>query len=150
MPIAFPTRTPSKPLCAVVPEPRDHAAQRLGAVVEARDARVVLEAGQRPPHARLELALQQAVADHPPVARNRVERKEPGAGKLSAVPSTIEPAQELVPAAHGEHGRSAADRLSDRLAPRSEIRRDQRLLPILPAADVEQVVFARAQRRRPG
>ena len=101
--------------------------------------------GHSPPYARLELALQQAV----PIIRRSPATvssgKSPGAGKLRAVPSTIEPAEELVPAAHGEHGRSAAGRLPDRVSPPSEIGRNQPLLTILPTADVEQVVLARTQ-----
>src|SRR5262245_56696933 len=67
---------------AVVSEPGDHAPERHGAGVESGDARVVLEAGQRPPHARVELALEEAVADHPALAGNRLVREEPRAGKL--------------------------------------------------------------------
>ena len=57
---------------AVVAEAGEDAAERLGAVVEARPAGVVLEAGQRAPLAGLELALEQHVADHPPLAGDRV------------------------------------------------------------------------------
>src|SRR5215510_10095481 len=60
---------------AVVPEPSDDAPERFSTLVEPRDARMVLEAGERPTHARLELALQQAVADHPSLAGNRLVRE---------------------------------------------------------------------------
>src|SRR5205085_12052133 len=58
---------------AVVAEARDDAAERLGAGIEVGPARVVLEARKRSLLARLQLALQQHVADHPPVARHRLE-----------------------------------------------------------------------------
>src|SRR6266516_579103 len=44
---------------AVVAESREHAAERLGALVEVRSAGVVLESCEGAPLARLELALQQ-------------------------------------------------------------------------------------------
>ena len=84
MPIARPTRQPSQPRLAVVAESGDDAAERLGARVEERAARVVLEAGQRAPLAGLELALEQDVADHPPLAGDRVQRKQADARQLVA------------------------------------------------------------------
>ena len=51
---------------------------------------MVLEAGERPPLTRLELALQQHVADHPPLAGDRVQREEPDPGKLLAAPVAVE------------------------------------------------------------
>src|SRR5207248_10999128 len=60
---AEPTARGARP--AVVPEPRHDAAERLGALVEYRPAGMVLEAGKRPAVARLELAFEQHVADHP-------------------------------------------------------------------------------------
>jgi hypothetical protein len=53
---------------AVVPEPRDHASKRRGALVENRAAGVVLEAGQLMWLAQLELAAKQHVSDHAPRA----------------------------------------------------------------------------------
>ena len=135
---------------AVVAEAGHDPAERLRALVEARDAGVVLETGQRPAHARLELALQQAVADHAPLSGDRVEREDAGTRQLGAASPTVEPAEELVAAADGQHRGAARDRLADRLALRGEIGRDQRLLTILAAADVEQVVLPGAEldRRR--
>src|SRR5262245_10502318 len=130
---------------AVVPEPRYDSAERLRAIVEPRDPGVVLEARERPPNARLELALEQAVADHPALARDRVQREEPRTGQLRAAASPVEATEELVAAAHGEHGGAALSSLPQRLAPRREIRGDELLLAVLAAADVEQVVLARPQ-----
>src|SRR4029078_3073515 len=62
---------------AVAGEARHHAPERLGALLEHRAAGVVLEAGQRARLAGLELAFEQDVADHPPLARDRVEREAP-------------------------------------------------------------------------
>src|SRR5512132_3919214 len=129
----------------VVAEPCDDPSQRHGARIEPRHPRVVLEARQRLPHARLELALQQAVADHPPLARHRLVRKKARAGQLLSVSTAIDPAQELVAAAHGTHRHTSSDRLPDRFLPRSEIWSDQRLLAILAAPDVQQVVLAGPQ-----
>ena len=133
---------------AVVAEARDDAAERLAPGVEARAAGVVLEAGERPALAGLELALEQDVADHPPLARDRLVREEPDAGHVDAVAVAVAAAEQLVAAADGEHGGAARDRLLDCVSLRGEIRRDQRLLAILAAADVEEVVLARARARR--
>src|SRR5262245_26978399 len=65
---------------AVVPEPRDDASERLCALVEPRHPGVILEPGQRPAHAGLELARQKAVTDHPALSGNRLVRKETRAG----------------------------------------------------------------------
>ena len=103
---------------------------------------MVLEAGQRPPVARVELALEQDVADHAPLAGDRLEREEPDAGQLDAGQVAVEAAEQLVAAADGEQGRAAGDGRAERLALRGQVGRDQRLLAILPAADVEEVVAA--------
>ena len=63
-----------------------------------------------------------------------------------AVAPAVPAPEQLVAAAHGEQRRAAVDRLADRRALRGEIRRDQRLLAILAAADVEQVVRAGRER----
>jgi hypothetical protein len=63
---------------AVVAEARHDPTERLRVGVEPRDSGVVLETGQRPAHTRLELALQQAVADHAPFPGDRVQRKDCG------------------------------------------------------------------------
>ena len=78
---------------AVVAEARNDAAERLRTSLEPSEPRVVLEARQRVLFARLELAFEQAVPDQPPLARNRVERKQPGARKLGASSITIEAPQ---------------------------------------------------------
>ena len=131
---------------AVVAEAREHASERLGAGIEARAAGVVLEAGERPLLAGLELALDQDVADHAPLARDGLEREEADAGHVLAVEAAIAAAEQLVAAADREHGRSAVDRLVQRLRLPREILRDEQLLAVLAAADVVEVVLARHDR----
>ena len=67
---------------AVVPEACDDPAQGLGAGVQMSSARMVLEAGKRPPIPGLELAFEQDVADHAPLAGDRVVWEEPDPGEL--------------------------------------------------------------------
>ena len=66
------------------PKPGDDAPERLGALVEVRAAGVVLEARQRPRLRRLELALEEDVADHPPLAGDGVVGEEADPGELRA------------------------------------------------------------------
>ena len=127
---------------AVVAEPRDDAAERLGAVVEDRAAGVVLEAGERLAGPG---AVEQDVADHPPLAGDGVERQQPDARAARARRG------------RGRSGRAAGSRRRrrgtrrrrstasrERAALRREIGRDELLLAVLAAADVEEVD------RRPG
>ena len=95
---------------------------------------------------RVELALEQDVADHPALAGDRVERQDAGARELRAVAVAVEAAEQLVAAADGEHRGAAVDRLGERRALRGDVGRDQRLLSVLAAADVEQVVRLRERR----
>src|SRR5262249_8071780 len=66
-----------EPALTVVPESGDDAAERLGSVIEDRPTGVILEPRERPRLTLLKLALEQDVADHPPLARHRVQRKHP-------------------------------------------------------------------------
>src|SRR5438477_619466 len=117
---------------AVVPEPSEDAPQRLGTGVEDRPSGVVLEPGERRAGP---VAFEQHVADHPPLAGDRVEREQPDAGQHAPEPVAVEAAEQLIAAADREHGGAAGDRLPQRLALRGEVVRDERLLSILPAAD---------------
>src|SRR3954470_23775795 len=83
----------------VVAEAGQHAAERLGAVLEDRPARVVLEAGERAPLARLERALEQDVADHPALAGDRVQRQQAHTGQLVAALVAVDVPEELISAA---------------------------------------------------
>jgi hypothetical protein len=67
---------------AVVPEPCDDPAEGLGAGVQMSSARVVLEAGKRPPIPGLEFAFEQDIADHAALAGDRVVREEADPGEL--------------------------------------------------------------------
>ena len=95
----------------VVAEAGEHAPERLGAFVEVRAARVVLEARQRTRLARLELALEQHVPDHAALPGNRVEGQEPSPGQLVAALVAIGAPEELVAAADGQRRGSARDSL---------------------------------------
>ena len=149
MPIARPTRQPSKPGRAVVAEARDHAAERLGAVVEERSPGVVLEARERLAGRRVELALEQHVADHPPLAGDRLvreERRRPASRSRRGRGSRVRAA--------GSRRRRRAGRRRRRRrrgAPRArgEVGRDEGLLAILAAADVEEIVRTRRRAASP-
>jgi hypothetical protein len=103
---------------------------------------MVLEAGERPLDTRLQLALEQAVADHPRVSRDGVEREDAGPRLLRAADVAVEGSEELVAAADRENGGPVGDRRAQRIALARQIRRDQRLLAVLAASDVVHVVTA--------
>ena len=94
----------------------------------------------------IELGLEQDVADHSPLAGDRVEREQADAGQLLAVPEAVEAAEQLVAAADRQHGRAALRRGEQRVALAFEVVRDERLLAVLAAADVEKVVRAGHER----
>ena len=100
---------------------------------------------------RLELALEQDVADHPPLAGDRVEREHADARAARRRGGRGRSAR-----AAGSRRRRRAPRRRrrpPRAAPRAfarEVGRDQRLLAVLAAADVEQVVLVRAGPARRG
>src|SRR5581483_4594486 len=121
---------------AVVAEASEHAAERLGARVEIGAAGVVLEAGEG---AAGPVAGEEHVADHAPVAGDRLQRQQADPRQLDAGPIAIEATEELVAAADGKDGGAGGDRLVQRLGLRREVERYERLLAILAAADVEEV-----------
>jgi len=127
----------------VVPEPGHHATERGRTEVEARPPRMVLEAGKRPPQARLELALEQDIADHPPLARHRLVWEQTHTGQLLAGHIAVGAAEQLVPAADREHGRARLDGGTYPVALGGEVGSHERLFAILTASDVEEVVLAR-------
>src|SRR6266542_305203 len=127
---------------AVVADPGDHPTQRLRPAVEARATRVILEARKCPARAGLELALEQHVADHPCLARHGVEWKEPDPGQVLAVEVAIGPPEQLVAAADGEQCRALRHRLDHPLRLGRKVLRNEGLLAVLAAADVEEVVLA--------
>ena len=131
-----------EPALAVVPEPGDDAPERHRIRVEPRPAGVVLEPGDRPPFPGVELALDEDVADHPPVAGDRLVREQADARLLDAVGVEVEAAEQLVAAADGEQRRAVRDFRPQRVALGGEVGRDQRLLAVLAAADVEEVDLA--------
>src|SRR5439155_10867213 len=122
---------------AVVPEAGDDATGRLGAGIEPRPARVVLEPGQRAPGP---LAVEEDVADHAPVTGDGLVREEADAGQIVAGHPLVAAPEQLVAPADREQRRAALDRRVDGTRLAREIFRDDRLLAVLPAADVEEVV----------
>ena len=80
------------------------------------------------------------------VARDRVERQQPDPGQLGAGDVAVEAAEQLVAAAHREERRAAVDRLAQRARLRREVVRDELLLAVLAAADVEEVDLAAGHR----
>src|SRR5690348_379850 len=102
--------TPFIAAFAIVSEPGDDATERRHARVEMRAAGMVLKARETRPHAWLELALEEYVADHPFLARDRLQRKEADPGQLDTSEVSIRTAEELVAAAHREYGRTVFGR----------------------------------------
>ena len=84
-------------------------------------------------------AVQQDVADQAALSGDRVQRQQPDARDLGPAPVAVEPAEQLVAAADGEKRRPGGGRFGERAGLAGEIGRDERLLAILPAADVEEV-----------
>ena len=73
--------------------------------------------------------------------REQSRALEPG-----AVPPAVALAEQLVAAADGEQRDAAVDRLPEHGRAGREVGRDHRLLAVLAAADVEEVVSGRVQR----
>ena len=123
---------------AIVSEPVENAAERGRARVEHRSSAVVLEARDRPPLA-VELALEEHVADHPPLAADGVERKDAGARQLDTRAVAVRATEELISATDGKHRGATLDRRCDGRASGREVVGDQGLISILPAPDVEEI-----------
>ena len=131
---------------AVVAVAGDDAAERRRAGVEQRAAGVVLEPGDRRRDAVAEVGLEQHVADQPLLAGERLVREDACARHPRAVAAAVAAPEQLVAAADGEHRRAGLDRAAQVVAPRREIGRDQRLLAVLAAADVDEVERPRLER----
>ena len=101
---------------------------------------MVLEASDRASDTGLELAFEQDVSDHPSGARHGLVREELRPRHEESVTAPVAAAEQLIPAAHDEQGRATGDRRSNGGAFRCEIGSDERLLSILTAADVQQIV----------
>ena len=75
-----------------------------------------------------------------------MQREEPDAGQFVAALVPIRASQELVAAADGQEGRAVCHRGPQPVSERSERGRDQLLLAVLAAPDVEQIVLALRKR----
>ena len=141
--MALPSRHPSKPDLPSFPKP---ATTRPSG--SAPSSRIVLPAwfskpDDRPPLSRVELALDQHVADQTPISRHRVQREDAGAGLLAPRAVAVVAAEQLVAAAHGEQDGAAGHGLGQRRAAGCEIGCDEGLLAVLTAADVEEIGVGR-------
>ena len=92
--------------------------------------------------ARLELALEENVADHPLLSGDGLEREKADARHVLAVEAAVAAAEQLVSAADGEQRGTAVDRRAQRVRLEEQILGDEHLLAILAAADVVEVVCA--------
>ena len=142
-PVRSPVAAALEARSAVIAEACEHAPQRLGAVVEQRSTRVVLEPGERSPGPR---AVQQHVADHAARPRDRLQRQEGDARKLDAGDVAVRTPEQLVAAADREKGGVALDRRSQRVRLAGEVVGNELLLAVLTAADVVEVDLARGHR----
>jgi hypothetical protein len=131
-----------EPALAVVAEAGKDPTERLGTRVEEGPAGVVLEARQRVPLPGLELALEQYVADHPLGSRDRVQREQADPRELGSSQVAVRASEQLVAAADREHRGSAGRSLEHTVALPRQILGHERLLAVLAAADVEEVVLA--------
>ena len=107
---------------------------------------MVLEAGEQR-RAAGQLELDRDVAEQPrTVLAARVEVDQPDAGQ-PLVAELVAVTEQLQAAADGEHDRAASGRGVQRLAlDRGQVARAQRLVAVLAAADVEEVVRLRVER----
>jgi len=100
---------------------------------------MVLEPDQRSPPAGLQLAAQHHVADHPRRPRRGLEIDQADSRHLVALVTAVDVAQQLIAAAHAEHGRTAGDRCRQVAGPQQQVRGDQPLVAVLAAAQVVEV-----------
>ena len=103
---------------------------------------MVLEAGQGPRITSFELALEEDVADHAPLAGDGVVGEKADPGQLRPRAVAVEAAEELIAAAYGQECCSGLHGFDERGALGGEIGGDERLLAVLAAADVVEVVLA--------
>ena len=146
MPTAAADATALEARVAVVAVARDDASERRRAVVEQRSAGVVLESGDHRRGAVAEVGFEQHVTDQPLLAGERLVREDSCARHPRAVAAAVAAPEQLIAAADGEHGRAGLDGPPQVVAPRREVGGDERLLAILAAADVDEVVRPRLER----
>ena len=132
------------PRGSVVAVTRDHATERRAPESSSVRPGMVLEAGHRCREA-VEIDVEEHVADQAPVAGDRLVREEAGPRHRRPVTAAIAATEQLIAAAHGEQRRSVVDGGANRIAASCEIGRNQRLLAILTAADVDQIECRRLE-----
>src|SRR3990172_2555235 len=131
---------------SVVPEAEQHRTERRRAGVEECASDVVLEPGELVLLTWLELAFEKDVTDHARRPGHGLVREQSNSGHQRAIASAVAATEELVPAAHRKHRHARRMRGVDRLALLDEVRSNERLLAILAATDVEEVVRMRVNR----
>ena len=107
---------------------------------------MVLEARHRGRDAVSEVGLEQHIPDQPSLTRDGLERKELRARHPRSVSAPITASEKLVAAADGEERRACLDGSTEIGAARCQVGRDQRLLAVLAAADVDEVEGPRLER----
>src|SRR4051794_20017832 len=134
------------PVAAVVAEALQHTSERRLARPEIGATTVVLEAGN---HARpvAEVSLNRTIADQPRAGfAHRVQVHEPDAGQPLAIHLVLV-AEQLVSAANSQHdGTAAGGGMKRLLLGLDHVVRTQRLVAILSAAHVEEIVRVRVHR----
>jgi hypothetical protein len=124
---------------SIVSEARHDLAEGRRTVVENRPAGVVLEASGRPALAGFELALDEDISDHAALAGNRMQGKDARTRLISARAVAVEPTEQLIAAAHRKYRRSVCHGLGECGATCGQIWGHERLLAVLPAADVVEI-----------
>ena len=76
-----------------------------------------------------------------------MQRQQAYAGQLDATLVAVEPAEQLVAAADGQKGGACGVGVAERRPEGGQLGRDQLLLAVLAAADVEEIVLTGADRR---
>ncbi len=125
---------------------RQDPSERGRARIEQRPTCVVLEPRDRRRDSTAELDLKQHVADQPPLPGEGLEREEACARHPRAVAASVPAPEQLVAAAHRKERRSRLDRPPEVVAPPCKVGRDEGLLAILAAADVDEVERRRVER----
>src|SRR5260370_5471439 len=135
---------------AVVPEADAHAPKGPGLRTQVGAAAVVLETNEGGWPDVDQRGIDDHVSDEPALACLGADVDEADARKSLAVPGLVVMAEKLVAATHGEHAGARGDRPLERgLLEFEQILIDERLLPVLPAAEEEHVDLVHTPGRAP-
>ena len=129
-----------------MPWPATTRPRRRRAGVEQRASGVVLESGHHRRDAVAEVGLEQHVTDQPLLARERLVGEDSCARHPRAVAAAVAPPEQLVAATDGQHRGAGVDGSAQVVSPCRQVGRDERLLTVLAATDVDEVVRPRLER----